>query len=84
MPIIEKQRALPVKGKVYFVQRPRVCDVCWLYNIAKRYSQQIWAEACGGTEQAVAAYTLLYDVMKSSTFAIAKDIRNFIFQSKQP
>jgi len=39
-------------------------DVHWLYNIAKRYSQQIWAEACGGTEQAVAAYTLLADVNK--------------------
>ena len=25
-------------------------------------SQQIWAKACGGTEQAFAAYTLLYDV----------------------
>src|SRR3989338_4515612 len=43
-------------------QRSRVCDGCWLYNIAKRYSRQIWGEACGGTEQAVAAYAVLYDV----------------------
>ena len=27
LPIIEKQRALPVKGKVYFAQRPSVADV---------------------------------------------------------
>ena len=27
LPLIEKQRALPIKGKVYFVQRLRVCDV---------------------------------------------------------
>ena len=26
------------------------------------YHWQIWAEACGGTEQAVAAYAVLYDV----------------------
>lgn len=26
------------------------------------YQPQIWAEACGGTEQAVARYALLYDV----------------------
>ncbi len=27
LPIIEKQRALPVKGKVYFVQRSRLSEV---------------------------------------------------------
>ena len=26
------------------------------------YHWQIWVEACGGTEQAVAAYAVLYDV----------------------
>ena len=29
------------------------------------YHWQIWVEACGGTEQAVTAYAVLYDVMKS-------------------
>ena len=47
MPIIEKQRALALKEKVYFVQRFRVSEVA----IA------IWVEPSG------TRYSVLYDVL---------------------
>jgi len=34
LPIIEKQRALALKGKVYFAQRPALCDVWRWYNFS--------------------------------------------------
>jgi len=44
------------------------------------YHWQIWVEACGGTEQAVAAYTLLADVFLFFCFPIGKfGFQNFKF-----
>ncbi|HBR80608.1 TPA: hypothetical protein DEA21_03100 [Candidatus Uhrbacteria bacterium] len=49
------------------------------------YHWQIWVEACGGTEQAVAAYAVLCDVyfffcfLKENCFSIIKNKFDFVW-----
>jgi hypothetical protein len=55
-----------MKGKVQLILRSAIVPAYAMFAsgiIARSaYHWQIWVEACGGTEQAVTAYAVLYDV----------------------
>ena len=74
MPIIEKQRALPVKGKVYFVQRFGIYDVARVYNSRQATLVQYGRRFA---EQTVAVYAVLADVTTIFNWRQPKSGTNF-------